>query len=83
MEEAIKGEFSFDWSKLIRNLASPAKPGDKSYDELVKLLMEHYKPSLSKTVNSISQGNRWQTLWQRDGFWLSFATRNIPGDCVA
>ena len=26
---------------LIRNLLSPAKPGDKSYDDLVNLLKEH------------------------------------------
>ena len=33
--------------KLIRNLVSPAKPGEKSYEDLVKLLTEHYKPTLS------------------------------------
>ena len=27
---------------LIRNLLSPAKPGDKSYDDLVNLLKEHF-----------------------------------------
>ena len=36
--------------KLIHNLASPAKPGDKSYGDLVKLLTEHYRPTPSETV---------------------------------
>ena len=36
--------------KLIHNLASPAKPGDKSYRALVKLLTEHYRPTPSQTV---------------------------------
>ena len=36
--------------KLIHNLASPAKPGDKSYRALVKLLTEHYRPTPSETV---------------------------------
>lgn len=28
----------------MRNLVSPAKPGDKSFDELVKLLKDHFNP---------------------------------------
>ena len=36
--------------KLIRNLVPPAKPGEKSYEDLVKLLTEHYKPTLSERV---------------------------------
>ena len=36
--------------KLIHNLASPSKPGDTSCGELVKLLTEHYRPTLSETV---------------------------------
>ena len=35
--------------KLIHNLASPAKPGDKSCGDLVKLLTEHYRPTPSET----------------------------------
>ena len=30
--------------KLLRNLVSPEKPGDKSYQDLVKVLTEHFKP---------------------------------------
>ncbi|KAI4903740.1 hypothetical protein NFI96_023318, partial [Prochilodus magdalenae] len=29
---------------LMRNLLSPAKPGEKTYDELVELLKAHYNP---------------------------------------
>ena len=35
--------------KLIPNLASPVKPGDKSYGDSVKLLTEHYRPTPSET----------------------------------
>ena len=31
--------------KLLRYLVSPAKPGKKTYDDLVKLPTEHYKPT--------------------------------------
>ena len=30
--------------RLLRSLLSPAKPSDKTYDELVKKLTEHYIP---------------------------------------
>ena len=36
---------------LVSNLlVSPTKPGEKSYDELVKALKDHFNPSPSKTV---------------------------------
>ena len=35
---------------LVRNLVSPNKPGDKSYDELVKALSDHFNPTTSETV---------------------------------
>lgn len=35
---------------LVRNLVSPAKPGEKSYDELVKALKDHFHPTPSETV---------------------------------
>ena len=38
------------WLSLVRNIVSPAKPGEKSYDELVKVLKEHFNPTLSETV---------------------------------
>ena len=35
---------------LVKNLVSPAKPGEKSYDKLVKVLKEHFNPTPSETV---------------------------------
>ena len=35
---------------LIRNLLSPAKPGGKSYDDLVNLLKEHFNPKSNEIV---------------------------------
>ena len=35
---------------LTKNLVSPSKPGDKSYDELVKALSDHFYPTPSETV---------------------------------
>lgn len=36
--------------KLIHILVSPAKPRDKSYDDLLKLLVEHNKITALETV---------------------------------
>lgn len=35
---------------LVRNLVSPTMPGEKSYDELVKALKDHFNPNPSETV---------------------------------
>ena len=35
---------------LLRNLVSPSKPGDKSYDQLVLVLKDHFNPTPSATV---------------------------------
>lgn len=41
--------------KLIHTLVSPAKPGDTSYGDLVKLLTEHYRSThgISQEVKGI------------------------------
>ena len=36
--------------KLLRNLITLDKPGDKSYDELVKVLTDHFSPKQSEIV---------------------------------
>ena len=36
--------------KVLRNIVSPAKPGDKSYADLVKALSQHFKPTPSEIV---------------------------------
>ena len=35
---------------LVRNLVSPDKPGDKTYDELVVALKNHFNPMPSEMV---------------------------------
>ena len=36
--------------KLLRNLLTPDKPGDKSYADLVKVLTDHFSPKPSEIV---------------------------------
>ena len=36
--------------KLLRNLLTPAKPGEKLYTELVKVLTDHFSPKQSEIV---------------------------------
>ena len=36
--------------RLIKNLVSPAKPGEKSFDQLVEILSGHYNPTPSETI---------------------------------
>ena len=43
---------------LVRNLVSPAKPGEKSYDELVKALKDQFNPIPSETVQRSRFHNR-------------------------
>ena len=35
---------------LVRNLVSPDKPGDKSYEELIAALKNHFNPTPSETI---------------------------------
>lgn len=42
----------------MRKLVSPAKPGDKSCNELVKLLKDHFSPKPSKTVQCYTFNSR-------------------------
>ena len=48
---------------LLRNLVSPAKPGEKSYSELVAVLKEHYNPTPSETV----QRSRFNSRYRKSG----------------
>ena len=44
---------------LLRNLVAPAKPSDKSYEELVRVMNEHQNPKPSVIINSTKEtGNR-------------------------
>ena len=48
---------------LSRNLVSLAKPGDKTYNELVSVLKEHYNLTPSETV----QQSRFNSLFRKLG----------------
>ena len=44
--------------RLLRSLLSPAKPSDKTYDELVKKLTEHYSPTPSEVMQRFRFNSR-------------------------
>ena len=44
--------------QLIRNLVSPQKPSEKTFDELVKLVQEHHQPPPSVTVQRFAFHSR-------------------------
>ena len=48
---------------LLRNLVSPAKPREKSFDELVSVLKDHYNPTPSETV----QRSRFNSRFRKPG----------------
>ena len=50
---------------LVRNLVSPAKPGEKSYDELVKILKEHYRRKQSSVLDFMAASGSLVRLWLR------------------
>ena len=45
---------------LVRNLVSPEKPGDKSYEELVTILTHHFNPTPSETVQLFKFHSRFR-----------------------
>ena len=55
-DKATKGRVTFltvigpGPHKLLRSLIFPAKPTDKTYDDLVKKLTEHYSPTPSEVM---------------------------------
>ena len=44
--------------QLIRNLCSSSKPAEKSYDEVVKLVRDHYSPCRSEIVQRFKFNSR-------------------------
>ena len=49
-----------DAYKLLRNLVAPAKPGEKSYDELVRCMNEHHNPVPSEIVQRFKFNSRYR-----------------------
>ena len=46
--------------KLLRNLLAPAKPGEKTYDELVETLSAHYSPPPSEIIQQFKFHSRFR-----------------------
>ena len=46
--------------KLLRNLVSPAKPGDKTYVELVETMKQHHNPTPSEIVQRYKFNSRFR-----------------------
>ena len=46
--------------KILRNLVSPKKPGEKTYDELVEALSKHFKPTPSEIVERYKFHSRFR-----------------------
>ena len=47
---------------LLRNLVSPDKPGDKPYEDLVKILKDHFNPTPSETVQRSRFNSRFRKV---------------------
>jgi hypothetical protein len=48
------------WYRTLRNSVSPAKPGEKSFDELVETLSKHYNPDPSEIVEHFKLHSRFR-----------------------
>ena len=46
--------------KLLRNLLSPAKPGDKAFVELVETMKQHHNPTPSEIVQRYKCNSRFR-----------------------
>ncbi|KAJ8035756.1 hypothetical protein HOLleu_19529 [Holothuria leucospilota] len=49
-----------DAYKLLRNLVSPEKPGDKTYKDLVEIMGKHQNPTPSETVQRCKFNSRFR-----------------------
>ncbi len=67
--------------KLIRNLVAPAKPADKTYKELMKLVQKHHNP----TPSAIVQRFKFNSRVRRQGETISefvAALRQLTEHCA-
>lgn len=65
---------------LIRNLLSPEKPGDKSFEDLVKLLQNHYNPKPSEIVERFKFNSRNRKTDETVGDYVA-ELRKLAKDC--
>ena len=64
--------------KLMRNLVSPQKPGELSYDDLVKVVKNHHNPQPSEIVERFKFNSRNQ----RSNETISEYVAEHPGICT-
>lgn len=65
---------------LIRNLLSPVKPGAKTYDDLVKLLTDHFNPKPSEIVQRFKFNSRSRKPGEAVLDYVA-ALRKLAHDC--
>ena len=61
--------------KTLRNLVSPAKPGEKSYAELVDALTQHFKPAPSEIVERFKFHSRSRKPGESMAAFVSFVIK--------
>ncbi len=66
--------------KLISSLVAPVKPGEKTYEQLVTLLTEHYNPKPSEIVQRFRFNSRFRQAGESVATYVS-QLRAIAIDC--
>ena len=65
---------------LLRNLVSPARPADETFEGLVKILREHFNPTASVTVQRFKFHTRSRQPGESVGDFIS-ELRKLAEDC--
>ena len=66
--------------KLLSSLLSPAKPGDKSFDDLVTVLKNHYNPVPSEIMERFKFNTRVRKLGESIATYVC-ELRSIAKNC--
>lgn len=65
---------------VMKNLCLPAKPSDKSFSDLKKLIKDHYKPKISEASASLIFHNRTQKTSESIQVFVA-ELRRLAGPC--
>ena len=66
--------------KLLRSMLAPVKPADRSFEELVKVLSDHYSPKPSEIVSRYKFYNWSRHLGESVNTFIS-ESRNLARFC--
>ena len=66
--------------KLLRSLVAPAKPGEKSYDELITTLSAHFNPSPSPIMRRFKFNTRCKQPGESVAVFVT-QLRSLSEDC--